>query len=133
MNTFCQKKKRVSPSLNLALFCHGHKRFGHGISAKGCKKNIFLDSLPRLLHQRVYALLGVAFTFNAIQHLNSHLNEIAISSVFSTVFSSAKPSQAKMIWRHGRESHMEISQRAGWASLCSKPHGKLPGFENGGN
>merc|ERR1711962_465737 len=36
------------------------------------------------------------------------------------------PSQAKMIWHHGRESHMEISQRAGWASLCLTPHGKLP-------
>ena len=90
MKTFCQmRKKRVSPSLNLALFCHGHKRFGHGISAKGCKKNIFLDSLPRLLHQRVYTLLGVAFTFNAIQNLNSHLDEMAISSVFSTILSSA--------------------------------------------
>ena len=89
MKLSAKRKKRVSPSLSLALFCHGHKSFGHGISAQRSKKSIIFNSLPRLLHQTVYALLGVAFTFNAIQHLNSHLNEIAISSVFSTVFSSA--------------------------------------------
>ena len=53
------------------------------------RKTYFLDSLPCLLHQRVYALFGVAFTFNAIQHLNSHLDELAISSVYSIILSSA--------------------------------------------